>query len=515
MVDDLGAIDDRILDRLPNIKSLFINDGLRFNAAYSETPLCCPGRASFLTGQHTRRNGVVQNDARLLDPSHTIATTLHEAGYYTMMIGKYLNGAAQLTDHTPPGWDEVAMLNDWSSNLSSDWWVQDQPVVAGYFDRFIGEQAASWLTAAPADQPVFMWVAPHAPHKSASTTSDWEPDIEPQYVGDSRCSGIPPWHPPNYLFAGEPDGYPLDDICRSLLTVDDMVGNLRDIVSAENRNPIWVFTSDNGMAWGADGYLLKNVPQADKVPLYFAGPSVVEGRTDALVSNIDVSPTLASAAGTTMSFADGKSFLGVLHGDGGGRKAMLEDHPVGGPTGEGDVATGPWWGVRTPHWHLIVWNGIQLYDLDADPWEMTDVAAEHPDVVKQLEGHLGPPDPIADAGSDADAIAHADPTDSPPQTPTAVPSQTVAPSGSADRRAPRPTSPALATPAPSAGKTPRQGKGATSNPTTAPDTAAVGSTDTSTGATSAVVVWLLVIAFAIFAGVLLGRHMRPRASPSK
>ena len=41
-------------------------------------------------------------------------------GYYTVMDGKYLNGAAQLPDHTPPGWDHVTMLNDWSANNSSE-----------------------------------------------------------------------------------------------------------------------------------------------------------------------------------------------------------------------------------------------------------------------------------------------------------------------------------------------------------------------------------------------------------
>src|SRR4051794_9544507 len=73
MVDDLGAIDERILERLPNIKDLFLKGGLRFDSSHSETPLCCPGRASFLTGQHTRTHGVVINRARLLDPTHTVA----------------------------------------------------------------------------------------------------------------------------------------------------------------------------------------------------------------------------------------------------------------------------------------------------------------------------------------------------------------------------------------------------------------------------------------------------------
>ncbi|HEY7024459.1 MAG TPA: sulfatase-like hydrolase/transferase [Candidatus Limnocylindrales bacterium] len=438
-VDDLGAIDDRILERLPNIRALFLQDGLQFNDAYSETPLCCPGRASFLTGQHTAHHGVTRNDARLLNPNNTIATALHADGYYTLFDGKYLNGAAQLADHTPPGWDHVTMLNDWSANYSSSWWVDDVPTTAGYYDRYIDQTSTALLAAAPANKPVFMWVTPHAPHKSAESTQDWEPDIEPRYVNDPRCDGIKPWRPPNYLFAGQPNGYPLDDICRSMLTVDDIVGDLERVASDQGRNPIWVLTSDNGMAWGSNGYLLKNVPAADRLPLFMTGPGIVHGRTSALVSNIDFGPTLADLAGTTMPKADGKSFVAALDGSGGGRKAMLEDHPVGGPTGEGDIATGPWWGVRTPHWHLVVWNDVHLYDTEADPWEMTDVAQQHMDVVKQLASifHRSitlpspPPSPSVSPP----------PTSSLPPTPSSSPSPTatIAPSATPFASSPEPT----------------------------------------------------------------------------
>ena len=109
MTDDLGALDDRILSRLPNINKLFLQHGLTFDEYYGETPLCCPGRAEFLTGQHVRTNGVVRNDARLLDPTNTIATALQDAGYQTAFIGKYLNHSELLTNKTPPGWDYAAM----------------------------------------------------------------------------------------------------------------------------------------------------------------------------------------------------------------------------------------------------------------------------------------------------------------------------------------------------------------------------------------------------------------------
>ena len=466
MVDDLGAIGERVLERLPNIRKLWLQQGLKFDSAYSETPLCCPGRAAFLTGQHTRRHGVVVNDARLLDPGNTIATALDEAGYFTVMAGKYLNGAALLTDHTPPGWDRVAMLNTWEGNVSSEWWVQDVPQSAGYFDRFAADKALEWMTAAPSDQPLFMWLTPHAPHEADAVLEEWITDIEPRYVDDPRCEGIRPWRPDSYSFPRAPEGFPLDDICRSLLTVDDMVGELQAEAAGQGRDPFWLFTSDNGMSWGAHGFALKNVPSADRLPLYVAGPGVVNGATSALVSNIDIAPTLAELAGVELPRADGMSFERVLRGESGRRRAMLQDHPVGGPTGLGDL-TGPWWGIRTRKWHLVVWNGTHLYQTQNDRWELDDIALDNPDTAlrlagmwRRLMGEHGParppfpavpvptPTPQPTPTSEPTPTSQPGPTHTPEPAPTAAPPSGVSPgaSPSAPTRGATPAVPSAASP---------------------------------------------------------------------
>jgi N-acetylglucosamine-6-sulfatase len=405
MVDDLGAIDERILSRLPNINEMFLANGLRFDSAYAETPLCCPARASFLTGQHTRKHGVVKNRARLLDPRNTIATTLHDAGYWTMMVGKYLNHTEQVSDKTPDGWDRSAILNTWWGNEWSSWWVQGRPTMAGYKDRKLTWQAMRWLRRAPTNQPVFMYLTPRAPHwgmakedrPTSGRASPWKPDVEKRYERDHRCDNIPAWKPGNYDWDRKPDGFPLEDICRSLLTVDDMVGKVRDEMRRQGRSPVWMFTSDNGMAWGVDGYSLKNVPQAGRLPVYFAGQDVVEGSTNALVSNIDFGPTLADLAGTSMSAADGVSFASLLRGAGGGRDWMLEDHPRGGFSGVS--FTGGWWGVRTRDWHLVEWHGTHLYNVRSDPLEMRDVSRLYSRDVIRLES-------LARAAMRAAAAAH-------------------------------------------------------------------------------------------------------------
>ena len=78
-----------------------------FPNAFSNTPLCCPARASLLTGRYARHTGVEDNDdGGNLDESSTLATWLHGAGYRTGLVGKYLNSYPfGVLPYVPPGWD--------------------------------------------------------------------------------------------------------------------------------------------------------------------------------------------------------------------------------------------------------------------------------------------------------------------------------------------------------------------------------------------------------------------------
>jgi hypothetical protein len=247
-----------------------------------------------------------------------------------------------------------------------------------------------------------------------------------------------------------------------------MVSQLQAEVASQGRDPYWVFTADNGMAWGAHGFALKNVPSADRLPLYVSGPGVVDGDTSALVSNIDLAPTLAGLAGVEMTRADGISFERVLRGESGRRRALLQDHPVGGPTGLGDY-TGSWWGIRTRSWHLVVWRGTHLYRTDDDRWEMVDLATEQPDTALRLARMwrrlMGPHGPAR-----------------PPFPAVPVPSPSPSPTPSASSPAPSST----ATPTLAPGATPSlspSAPGATAS-TTATPVSTPGETGTSTPAVS-------------------------------
>src|SRR5439155_4770888 len=114
--------DDQRFDTLwamPTVQREIVRDGVEFRNAYVVNPLCCPSRTTILTGKYSHSTGVYRNFAPFgaFDTFHdsgaessTVATWLHDAGYTTALVGKYLNhyGAAALGGYVPPGWDHWA-----------------------------------------------------------------------------------------------------------------------------------------------------------------------------------------------------------------------------------------------------------------------------------------------------------------------------------------------------------------------------------------------------------------------
>ena len=106
MVDDLAFVEDqRILERLPNIRKLFLEQGLRFERAFNEIPLSGPARANFFSGQQSLTNGIVVNSSTGFDLNQTIATALDDVGYQTMFLGRFMNDYSGAT--VPPGFDQA------------------------------------------------------------------------------------------------------------------------------------------------------------------------------------------------------------------------------------------------------------------------------------------------------------------------------------------------------------------------------------------------------------------------
>ncbi len=412
MVDDLGFVtDDRLLGRLPNIRDLWLDGGLRLQGMHDQTPLCGPSRASLLTGKDTLDHGVLRNDPRPLDDTETVVVALDEAGYHTLQAGKYLNRYDGSV--VPPGWDRTFMLR---SEERSTFWRDGQPVreQGRFSDDAIREEAVRQVREAPTDQPLFSWVSFGAPHVcEAVGTQCYTPEVMRRDQGAEACAALAPFKPPSYSTQTNPRevramppwprGWRLREACESLLVVDRAVGQLVEAQAERGRPALFIFVSDNGMSWGQKGFSLKHTPPATRSAFYAAGTGVPAGSSEALLSKTDVAPTLAQAAGVDLPWADGASFLPVLRGDPfSGRQEMLEVMP-----GSGGVDYVGWSALRTPDARFIRWDDgkRELYDLTGDPWELENLVRSEPQQAAEMEARL---DVLLDASAEAEAGASAE-----------------------------------------------------------------------------------------------------------
>lgn len=361
MADDL---DEKMLDvlidggHMPNLKEKIIDAGIDFRESYVTNPLCCPSRATFLTGQYTHNNNVRTNSfpfggVTRLDDSSTVATWLQDAGYHTGIVGKYLNGYGTETedDYIPPGW------SDWQAlTLSSVYFVYGNTVNDNgelvtygeseddYQTDILADRSVDFIQDAPPDDPFFLWVTPLAPH--VEFPEDWL-DQQPTYSAWYELTIRPaPRHEgvldldlpdePSFNEADISDKPPYlldrphlseDDIenaraqyngmAASMLAVDDLIGDVFDALETEGRldDTVVIFTSDNGYLLGRHLIPQKNAPYEEsiRIPLYMRVPGFGPATTERMAANNDLAPTLADFAGAQPDIpVDGRSLVPLI-----------------------------------------------------------------------------------------------------------------------------------------------------------------------------------------------------------
>jgi Sulfatase len=283
------------LEYMPIVRQTLGKHGVTFTNAYVSNPVCCPSRASILTGLYSHSTGVYTNSFAggfaAFDDSSTIATWLRDAGYHTGLFGKYLNGYE--TTYVPPGWDRWFATQGSAAyyryRATSDGAViefGDEPT--DYATSVIGEEAISFIQETPTEQPLFAYVSVPAPH---------DPSIAAP--GDERAfDKLEPWRPLSFnerdvkdkpLYIRNNPWLKADrrreiDVARirqvrSLLAVDRLVEDIVDVLRETGRlqNTIVVFTSDNGVLWGEHRWDSKDVPYEESIRV----PLIV--RYDALI----------------------------------------------------------------------------------------------------------------------------------------------------------------------------------------------------------------------------------------
>ncbi len=397
--------DDQSFDTLPSDPPAFpwlqsqIRDRggnwLWFPEAFIQTPICCPSRATILSGRFSRHTHVRTNDdGALFDETQTIATWLHDAGYFTGLIGKYLNRYPfGRGPYIPPGWDRwVVKRNTAAITTYSNFGFVDQGVAmqtsdaaATYATDLFADHAVDFLRTAPDDRPFFLYFATSAPHPPwtppprhagafADVSLPTSPNMEERNVGDK-----PTWvRKLRPLAAVDRERY-LEERrheAETLLAVDDAVERIVDQLAAEGdlERTVIFFMTDNGFSFGQHRIRGKRCPYEECIKTPFAArvPGVRARDVPGLISNVDLAPTIADLAGIRPGQpVDGRSFAPVLLGERWRSPAGVFIEWAG------DRDVPPWQGVRTSDFAYIESEDgtVELYDLTgmlgpADPFEL-------------------------------------------------------------------------------------------------------------------------------------------------
>jgi N-acetylglucosamine-6-sulfatase len=401
------------MEVLPNVRRLIGDQGVTFDNNFDSFSLCCPSRATFLTGQYSHNNGVrgnapPQGGYQALDKANTLAVWLQQGGYYTAHLGKFLNGYGRTNPaEIPPGWSEWRGSVDPSTYRYYGYTLNENGTLTTYcavpspscYQTDIYRDKANEIIRrrAPAG-PFFLWVAFLADHSGGprdpddpSNPNQATPAPAPRHK--DKLAGTPLPRPPNFNEADVSDKpqvirrRPLMNARRiaaveemwqqrreTLMAVDEAVVSIIETLrsTGELDDTLIIFTSDNGFFHGEhrvpSGKVMWYEPSIH-LPLlmrWTGNPSLPRGvHRSQLVMNVDDAETILDAANARPGkVVDGVSLLPLWRDAGRelGRDLLIDNSP----------GAGHFDAIRTLHYKYAEYLGGQreFYDLRKDPYEL-------------------------------------------------------------------------------------------------------------------------------------------------
>ncbi|MFH5885327.1 arylsulfatase [Halalkalibaculum sp. DA3122] len=385
-------------------------------------PMCTPSRGQLLTGMDAARNGALNvSSGRTLMRSElpTIADYFKHSGYTTGLFGKWHVGDNYPYRPQDRGFEETIWFPSSHINSVPDYWGNDyfDPVLRhngkeeqfdGYSTDIFFEQAMAWMKEkAESDKPFFTYLPTNTPHQPF-----WAPeeDIEvlKEAYKNSKFSSAQTGESPEFLHT--------EDMQKNLIrylamirNIDTNIGKLMDFLGDEglSNNTILIFLNDNGSTFAPQYY--KAGMRGMKTQLWEGGHRVSffirwpngdlgnERKVNGLTTVQDVLPTLIDLTGivphTTTKF-DGISLAPALQG----ATEVPEERmvvinysrmPFGfdyrSPANPSIVRRNGA-AVLWKHWRLL--RGTELYNLEEDPMQQTNVIDQYPIVTQKMNDHL-------------------------------------------------------------------------------------------------------------------------------
>ena len=381
---DLGftgnpAIKTPTIDRLRSQGTLLNN--------FHVDPTCAPTRSALMTGRYSDRVGVwhtVQGRSMLRRRETTMADIFGDNGYATGLFGKWHLGDCYPYRPEDRGFQHCVYHQAGGVGQAPDYWgndyFDDTYVVNGRLQRFEGFCTDVWFNEGMKfiqknkDKPFFAYISLNAPHKPLYCPEKY---VKP-YEDDPRVSS--------------PEFYGM------ITNIDENLARLMDMLDDEGLadNTILVFMTDNGTASGIlggrgyDGGMrgMKNSEYdgGHRVPFILRWPDgkIKAGKSiERLTAHIDILPTFIELCGLTTPDInyDGASIRELLYSENPNwpeRALVVESQRVVDPIKWRKSA------VMTDRWRLV--NGKELFHLDDDPKQATDISKQHPDIYERLVG---------------------------------------------------------------------------------------------------------------------------------
>jgi len=414
----------------PNIDRLAAR-GVDFNQAIVASPVCGPSRSCLASGMEYENCGVEVNRDAYKPEITTFYKHLRDSGYHTMACGKIdlhkgragrtLGGRANMepwgfsdmlitagkgggyfgdsVGPKEPYYAYLASLDPPQDRIcaediairseprDSNWWGMTEPCPLAdehYLDNFTARTGLGLLDRAPGESPWFLVVNFNGPHPPMDITAR----MERQYRGPDRViDGFP--QPHNYS-----GPFPADQHVQIRQNYSAMIENIDRWLGLYQRhleergeldNTVIVYSSDHGEMLGDHDRWGKSVPyQASAgVPLVMAGPGIAEGvRSDSLVSLMDLSATFIDFADLPVPTEMESQSLRALLDQGGGQHREFARSALKA----GQAHAGRFRLVQDHRYKLVegFFEDTVLYDREADPLEMENIAAAKPSEVERL-----------------------------------------------------------------------------------------------------------------------------------
>jgi N-acetylglucosamine-6-sulfatase len=417
------------LNHMPVVQRELIDKGINFSHGYVTTPLCCPSRASIVTGLFAQNTGVLTNRPgapAFTKDAETYAVWFQEAGYRTALLGKYLNYITAMgLDYRPPGWDDYQIFWDRDKSFPKfsffyGYQFNENGKLVTYgndekdYSTDVLTRKAKEFIIASKDQPFMLtlsYYAPHYPYHSAerhehrfTTDDDWKPHWPPNFL-EEDMSDKPGWlrdrKELNYNHAFNDD----QGMLRTLLAVDEGVQEILDLLDKRQirENTVIIFISDNGMAVGEHHLIGKDCPYEEciQIPFIVTYPRLgdIPRVEHNFALNIDLAPTMLDFANIPIPEGlDGVSLVPLLmNPEIEWREHIFIEHYKDGEADDPSnlSATIPdYWGIRTHEWKYVeyITGEMELYDMVNDRYELQNLAyePEYADLIQQFSEQVQP-----------------------------------------------------------------------------------------------------------------------------